>query len=447
MISAILFYNEKGEVILLRNFRGDIRKSTSEAFRQKILAKKDTKFPIVQLGRVTFFYIRVEDVYIVACTGGNCNAAVVFESLYKLVEVFKSYFGGLFNEDTIKKHFPLMYELIDEAFDFGYPQNIDPEVLKTYIIQGKPITAQKAQQLSVHATGQSNRPPDLVYKNNEMYIDIIEQVDLLVSSRHTILNAEVNGQINLRVHLSGQPECIFGFNDKLFMDKHNDLSQRAVRRGRGFQLELDDIQFHKCVKLGRFNADRTIAFVPPDGDFTLMRYRISERLVKPPFNVNPVIIEHTNTRFVVQVTISSTFNPQFVATQVVVKIPVPHNTARTTCDVSIGAAKFEPTQHAIMWRITNFPGCSSTQITASVQLLASVVQQAPWPKPPIAMQFMVPMATSSGLEVLFMNITENKLNYQAERFIRYLTRGGNYLIRYPDTVGRNTENPIKATKN
>ncbi|KAK2959503.1 putative AP-2 complex subunit mu [Blattamonas nauphoetae] len=177
MISAILFYNEKGEVILLRNFRGDIRKSTSEAFRQKILVKKDTKFPIVQLGRVTFFNIRVEDV----------------------VQVL---FWRSIQRDTIKKHFPLMYELIDEAFDFGYPQNIDPEVLKTYIIQGKPITAQKAQQLSVHATGQSNRPPDLVYKNNEMYIDIIEQVDLLVSSRHTILNAEVNGQIKLRVRLS-----------------------------------------------------------------------------------------------------------------------------------------------------------------------------------------------------------------------------------------------------
>lgn len=28
-----------------------------------------------------------------------------------------------------------------------------------------------------------------------------------------------------------------------------------------------------------------------------------------------------------------------------------------------------------------------------------------------------------------------RLHYHADRFIRYVTRGGNYLIRYPDKVG------------
>lgn len=37
------------------------------------------------------------------------------------------------------------------------------------------------------------------------------------------------------------------------------------------EVELDDCQFHQCVKLGKFDSDRTISFIPPDGEFELMR--------------------------------------------------------------------------------------------------------------------------------------------------------------------------------
>ena len=148
---------------------------------------------------------------------------------------------------------------------------VDSEVLKSYILQGKPVTVQKAKEVSVHATGLSTRPPNIHYDENELWIDVIEQVNLLVSATRTILSADVDGRIQLKCQLSGEPECIFGFNDKLFLQQHAGQSRGQVR-SRGDSLELDDIHFHTCVKLGRFSADRTIAFVPPDGEFTLMRF-------------------------------------------------------------------------------------------------------------------------------------------------------------------------------
>jgi hypothetical protein len=36
-------------------------------------------------------------------------------------------------------------------------------------------------------------------------------------------------------------------------------------------IELDDVQFHQCVNLGRFNSEKTVSFVPPDGEFELMK--------------------------------------------------------------------------------------------------------------------------------------------------------------------------------
>jgi AP-2 complex subunit mu-1 len=40
----------------------------------------------------------------------------------QVVALFKSYFGGEFTEQSIKNNFVLIYELLDEIMDFGYPQ-------------------------------------------------------------------------------------------------------------------------------------------------------------------------------------------------------------------------------------------------------------------------------------------------------------------------------------
>lgn len=48
----------------------------------------------------------------------------------------QAYFGEQFDEDAIRNHFTLVYELMDETMDFGYPQNCAIEVLRQYINLG-----------------------------------------------------------------------------------------------------------------------------------------------------------------------------------------------------------------------------------------------------------------------------------------------------------------------
>lgn len=45
-------------------------------------------------------------------------------------------------------------------------------------------------------------------------------------------------------------------------------------------MELEDVRFHQCVQLAAFESDRTISFIPPDGAFDLMTYRLGHD-VKP----------------------------------------------------------------------------------------------------------------------------------------------------------------------
>ena len=86
------------------------------------------------------------------------------------------------------------------------------------------------------------------------------------------------------------PECKFGINDKLLIKNTatslSDPTKAAADNNRGIQ--IDDIKFHQCVRLGRFDRDRSITFIPPDGTFELMTYRISEN-INLPFKIVPVV--------------------------------------------------------------------------------------------------------------------------------------------------------------
>lgn len=40
----------------------------------------------------------------------------------QLVDLFRSYFEGALNENSVKRNFVLIYELLEETMDFGFPQ-------------------------------------------------------------------------------------------------------------------------------------------------------------------------------------------------------------------------------------------------------------------------------------------------------------------------------------
>ena len=53
------------------------------------------------------------------------------------------------------------------------------------------------------------------YKKNEVFLDVVESVNLLVNSNGTVVRSEVMGALKMRTFLSGMPECKLGLNDKV----------------------------------------------------------------------------------------------------------------------------------------------------------------------------------------------------------------------------------------
>ncbi|XP_070680719.1 uncharacterized protein [Malus domestica] len=53
-------------------------------------------------------------------------------------------------------------------------------------------------------------------------------------------------------------------------EKNGSLARLWVKLS-GKTIKLDDVTFHQCVNLTRFNSEKTVSFVPPDGEFELMK--------------------------------------------------------------------------------------------------------------------------------------------------------------------------------
>jgi AP-1 complex subunit mu len=117
------------------------------------------------------------------------------------------------------------------------------------------------------------RTDGIKHAKNEIFLDVVEKLNILVSNNGTVLRSEILGTVKMRSSLSGMPELKLGLNDKT-------LFEMTGKQSRNKLIELEDIKFHQCVRLNKFDTERLITFIPPDGEFDLMSYRVDTH-VKP----------------------------------------------------------------------------------------------------------------------------------------------------------------------
>ena len=87
---------------------------------------------IVATSPIFKYYLQYNNLYLCAVTCRNSNVALIATFLFKLASVFKDYFGTL-EEESIRDNFVIIYELLDEMMDMGYPQTTDFKILSEFI--------------------------------------------------------------------------------------------------------------------------------------------------------------------------------------------------------------------------------------------------------------------------------------------------------------------------
>lgn len=292
-------------------------------------------------------------------------------------------------------------------------------MLKTFITQQgiKSATKEEQAQITSQVTGQIGwRREGIKYRRNELFLDVLEYVNLLMSPQGQVLSAHVAGKVVMKSFLSGNrfhiflssyfnfcspsgmPECKFGINDKIVMEAKGgrggisgNAEAETSRSGKPVVV-IDDCQFHQCVKLSKFETEHSISFIPPDGEFELMRYRTTKD-ISLPFRVIPLVREVGRTKMEVKVVLKSNFKPSLLGQKIEVKIPTPLNTSGVQLICLKGKAKYKASENAIVWKIKRMAGMKETQLSAEIELLETDTKKK-WTRPPISMNFEVPFAPS-----------------------------------------------------
>ena len=183
---------------------------------------------------------------------------------------------------------------------------------------------------------------------------MVEKLNLLVAANGSVLTSEIIGAIKMRSFLSGMPELKLGLNDKALFEAQAAGGKGGAGGSSGGGgkkgVELEDIKFHQCVRLTRFESDRTISFIPPDGEFELMSYRLNTA-VKPLVWVETVIEMRGRSRVEYSVKARTQFKPRSSANNVEIFIPVPPDVDSPAFKASQGSVTYVPDLDAIKWTV------------------------------------------------------------------------------------------------
>ncbi|PHT81652.1 AP-1 complex subunit mu-1 [Capsicum annuum] len=306
------------------------------------------------------------------------------------MQVFKHYFEEL-EEESLRDNFVVVYELLDEMMDFGYPQYTEAKILSEFI-KTDAYRMEVTQRPPMAVTNAvSWRSEGIQYKKNEVFLDVVESVNILVNSNGQIVRSDVVGALKMRTYLSGMPECKLGLNDRVLLEAQG-------RNAKGKAIDLDDIKFHQCVRLARFENDRTISFIPPDGAFEVMTYRLSTQ-VKPLVWVEAQVERHSKSRVEILVKARSQFKERSTAINVEIELPVPTDATNPDVRTSMGSSTYAPEKDALIWKIKSFPGGKEYMLRAEFRLPSITAEEAvPERKAPVRVKFEIPYFTVSGIQ-------------------------------------------------
>ena len=265
------------------------------------------------------------------------------------------------------------------------------------------------------------RAKGIKYPKNQIYLDVIETLNMTVNSSGQVIKSEVLGRMAVNCNLSGMPVVNLGLNDKVLFEMTGRPTLNTV--------EMESIKFHNCVKFAKFEADRSIMFVPPDGEFELMSYRVNMS-VKPLFYID---IQHKpigSTKLEISVTIKALFKNKTTATDVEIHVPIPPDAFNPDFSAAAGVVSYYPDDDSIIWQIPNFVGEQDIRMRTRMQLPTIVSPERDvYKNKPIKLTFEIPYFTVSGINVRYVKVTDES-GYEAIPWVRYMTQSGEYFIRH-----------------
>ncbi|KAF2310017.1 hypothetical protein GH714_006210 [Hevea brasiliensis] len=407
MISQLFVLSQRGDSIVFRDYRGEVPKATAEIFFRKVKFWKEDEEgeapPVFNVDGVNYFHVKVAGLLFVATTRVNISPSLVLEFLQRNARVIKDYLGVL-NEESLRKNFVLVYELLDEMIDFGYVQTTSTEVLKSFVFN---------EPIMIDAACLPSLGPASIFVGY-------------------ILTSEIDGTIQMKSYLTGNPEIRLALNEELSIGRGGrSIHDYGSSSGAG-TLILDNCNFHESVHLDSFDIDRTLALVAPDGEFSVMNYRMTQEF-RPPFRINALIEEVGSKKAEVFIKVHAEFSSSVTANTILIEMPLPTYTSRVSFELEPGAvgntADFKESSKRLVWGLKKIVGGSDhvlcAKLTLSQETHGNITKEAG----PVSMSFTIPMYNASRLQVKYLQIVKKSSTSNPYRWVRYVTQSNSYVAR------------------
>mmetsp|Transcript_32509 Transcript_32509/g.103661 ORF Transcript_32509/g.103661 Transcript_32509/m.103661 type:complete len:460 (-) Transcript_32509:297-1676(-) len=456
-LKSLFILGNTGEVVIERHWRGTTPRSVCDFFWDEVskYEHKSEVPPLLSTNAQSYLVSVLRgEVYFLAVLEREVAPLLIVELLHRIAETFADYFGEC-DEASVKDNFSVVYQLLEEMVDYGLPLTTEPNALKAMI--SPPSLVGRLQRAATGKSSVSDVLPDgtissmpwrkagVTYAQNDIYLDIVEEVDSIVDRNGQVVSSEATGSIQANCRLSGVPDLSLSFADP-------DV--------------IDDCSFHPCVRYHRFERDRVVSFVPPDGSFELMRYRVSTAAnVSAPLFVTPQISlgdthlvglaggagmnsqsgTHTqaaksnNSRGTVSVQVghkgatSSLVLPGGPPTKtpvedVFIEIPFPKCVKTATLSATIGAVLYDEATKVARWNVGKLNPTSSTKNQAHLTGHLVIQGQSEGDLPTIRVSWKVPAASVSGIQIAALQLSNEK--YRPYKGVRTVTKSGKaFLIR------------------
>jgi len=416
MIHSLFLINQSGDVFLEKHWKSVIHKSIVDYFfdAQK-KAESDLDIPpVISTPHHYLISIYRCNIHFVSVCMTEVPPLFVVEFLHRVVDTFQDYFNEC-TESSIKENYVVVYELLDEMLDNGYPLATEANILKELI---KPpnilrtvvnTVTGKSNVSEVLPTGQLSNIPwrraGVKYTNNEAYFDVIEEVDAIIDKQGATVTAEIHGSIECSVKLTGMPDLTMSFvNPRLF----------------------DDVSFHPCVRFKRWESDRILSFVPPDGNFRLCSYRIGTgSVVAIPLYIRHNLSWHGGSQGKLDMTVGPKQTMGRTVEQVKVEIPMPKTVLDCNLTASQGKYSFDPVSKVLVWEIGKIEQTKPPNIRGSVNLVTGASPAST--NPTINVHFAISQLAVSGLKVNRLDMYGEK--YKPFKGVKYITKAGRFQVR------------------
>lgn len=412
MISSLFILNPSGDVVLEKHWSVVHPRTVVDSFWVEAmkLGGVDSAPPIIEFAKHVCVAVQRDALIFLAIILKETAPLTVIELLHRFVDIVKQNYltsTPVLNEEVLREHFVTLYSLLDEFLDNGFPLTTEPASLKDMVPppQGlfQRVTSIATSNVPDASMGVvSWRKSGIRHGTNEIFFDIIEEVDAIIDVNGMVLSSDVRGRIECKCHLSGMPDVLVNFLDPS---------------------ALDDVSFHPCVRYARFEADKSLSFIPPDGSFTLATYRASRPAniplyVKPQISFNPA-----GGRLVIMAGMRQTTTAVVTTVEdLVVTVPLPAGCESVSTQTQGGSVKFDAHSKVLRWDIGKMSGAKTPSLDGTIRLSSvpdsSVTVLASWK---------ISGSCISGLKIDSVNITGEA--YKAFKGVRGWTKSGEYQIR------------------